>query len=81
MYNLKPLGYDKEKKLYKMEGCEGIAYLTDVTIGFMMQTNIMSIIDKSLDGTDGLYNYSYIHNLLKDLDDYYRHLEFRGNKG
>jgi len=80
MYNLKPLGYDKETGLYKMEVCGETKDLSACAVISMIETNIMTIIDKSLDGTDGLYNYGYIHSLLEDIDDHYRHMEFMGEK-
>ena len=81
MYNLKPLGYNREENLYKMEVCGEIKDLSACAVISMIETNIMTIIDKSLDGTDGLYNYGTIHLMLEGIDDHYREMEFMGDKG
>lgn len=78
MYNIKPLGYNKETKLFKAEVCGKIGEYASEAIADMVRENIITVIDKSLDGTDGLYNYSTIHLLLEGIDDHYRQMEFMG---
>ena len=80
MYNIKPLGYNKETDLFRAEVCGGIGEYTSEALADMVRENIITVIDKSLDGTDGLYNYCFINELLTAVIGHYMVKEYGGDE-